>query len=76
VTVQFGGGGTERLDALCEPLTIGLVGGNAQGFETHGGDDLWIFDNGKVAPAGKATHPIGSRLIIGPLVVDVVGGPT
>jgi hypothetical protein len=74
ITVQFGGGATERLDALCEAISIGLIGGNSQGFETHAGEDLWVIENGKAAPAGTATHPIGSRLVIGPLVVDVVGG--
>jgi hypothetical protein len=74
ITAQFGGGGTERLDVLCDPLSIGLVGGNAQGFETHAGEDLWMIEDGKALPAGTATHPVGSRLVIGPLVVDVVGG--
>jgi hypothetical protein len=74
VSVQFGGGGTEKLDALYEPISIGLVGGNPQGFETHGGEDLWIIENGKAVPAGTATHPAGSRLVIGPLIVDVIGG--
>jgi hypothetical protein len=50
------------------------VGGNAQGFETHAGEDLWVIENGKAQPAGRATHPVGSRLVVGPLVVDVVGG--
>jgi hypothetical protein len=74
ISVQFGGSAVERLDALCEPLPIGLIGGNPQGFETHGGEDLWMINEGKAAPAGTATHPVGSRLVVGPLVVDVVGG--
>jgi hypothetical protein len=74
ITAQFGGGVTERLDALCEPINIGIIGGNAQGLETHSGEDLWTLDGQKAMAAGRATHPIGSRLVIGPLVVEVVGG--
>jgi hypothetical protein len=74
VTAQLGGGATERLDALMETIQIGLVGGNPQGFETHSGEDLWVLNGGKASPAGRATWPVGSRLVVGPLVVDVVGG--
>lgn len=72
VTVQFGPGQTERLDVLLDQANIGIIGGNPQGFETHSGEDLWILAGGKAQPAGRATHPPGSRLVIGPLVVDVM----
>jgi hypothetical protein len=74
VTLQFGPGQTERLDALFDQVNIGLVGANAQGFETHAGEDLWILADGKATPAGRATHPPGSRLVVGPLVLEVTGG--
>ncbi len=73
VTLQFGASQTERLDALLDAVNIGLVGANPQGFETHSGEDLWVLAGGKASPAGRATHPPGSRLVIGPLVVDVMG---
>jgi hypothetical protein len=74
ITLQFGPGQTERLDAVYDQINIGLIGANAQGFETHAGEDLWTLTDGKAAAAGRATHPPGSRLVIGPLVVDVTGG--
>jgi hypothetical protein len=73
VTLQFGPSDTERLDTVHDQQNIGLVGANPQGFETHAGEDLWMLHGGKAVPAGRATHPPGSRLVIGPLVVDVVG---
>ncbi len=72
VTVQFGDGGTARLDMLHDMQPLGIVGGNAGGLETHGGGDLWVLDAGKARPAGTVTWPPGSRLAIGPLVFDVV----
>jgi hypothetical protein len=74
VTLQFGPGRTERLDAAYDQTNIGLVGANPQGFETHAGEDLWTLIDGKAASAGRATHPPGARLVIGPLVVEVAGG--
>jgi len=74
VTVQFADGATARLDALYDIAPLGQVGGNPQGFETHGGADLWRLDGAKPSPAGQATWPPGSRLVVGPLVVEVVGG--
>ena len=74
VTVQFGDGATVRLDMLYDIAPLGLVGGNAGGFETHGGADLWMLDGGKAKPAGQATWPPGSRIVVGPLVVEVAGG--
>ncbi len=74
VTVQFGDGTTARLDSLYDIAPLGLVGGNPQGFETSGGADLWRLDGGKASPAGEATWPPGSRLVVGPLVVEVAGG--
>lgn len=74
VTVQFGDGTVARLDALYDIAPLGLVGGNPGGFETLGGADLWRLDGSKASPAGEATWPPGSRLVIGPLVVEVVGG--
>jgi hypothetical protein len=74
VTLQFGSGQNERLDALFDQQNIGLVGANPGGFETHAGEDLWMLADGKAQPAGRATHPPGSVLVIGPLVVEVMGG--
>jgi hypothetical protein len=74
VTLQFAPSVTDRLDVVFEQQTIGLVGSNPQGFETHAGEDLWVIADGKAVAAGRATHPPGTRLVIGPLVVDVAGG--
>jgi hypothetical protein len=73
VTLQFGPGRTERLDQVFDQANIGLIGGNAQGFETHAGEDLWVLADGKAKPAGRATHPAGSILVVGPLVLEVAG---
>jgi hypothetical protein len=73
VTLQFGPGQTARLDAVFDQVNIGLVGANAQGFETHAGEDLWTLAEGTAAAAGRATHPPGTVLVIGPLVVEVTG---
>jgi hypothetical protein len=74
ITVQLNNGQTARLDSLYDITPLGVVGSNAQGFETHGGADLWVLDAGKAKPAGQVTWPVGTRLVIGPLVVDVTGG--
>lgn len=74
VTAQFADGTSQRLDAVQDSAPLGVVGGEANGLRTHGGTDLWAIEGGKPRAAGQQLWPPGSRLVIGPLVVDVVEG--
>jgi hypothetical protein len=51
---------------------LGMIGPGTNALRVQAGGDIWNLTGGKPVPAGSGDVAPGQRLVIGPLVVDVM----
>jgi hypothetical protein len=72
ITVQLASGETRPLSSFYDVSPLGMIGVGAGALRVQAGGDIWNLTSGKPVPAGTGDVMPGQRLVIGPLVVDVM----